>query len=155
MKKASGFKMKNPSVAKLAKTAGSPMKQPKVSYKQAFDNMLEDPTGGTRSDKFGNIYTNDPKGLANFTKAAKAYNVKKSAPKADEKPKANNKPKANDKPKQTTTTKSKSRVGKFLSRVVGTGAKRKANEANKNKRQNRSVTGRMKAKASKFGRMGT
>jgi hypothetical protein len=151
--KRSGFKMKNASIAKLAKTAGSPMKQ-NPSYKEAFDAMT--PTKeGTRVDKFGNVYKNSPEGLANFTKAAKAYNAKKNTPKADPKPKADNKPKVDDKSKQTTTTKSKSKVGKFLSKVVGTGAKRKANEANRKKRQNRSVTGRMKAKASKFGRMGT
>lgn len=146
--------MKNPSVAKLAKTAGSPMKK-NPTYKEAFDAMT--PTkGGTRVDKFGNVYKNSPEGLANFTKAAKAYNAKKNAPKADPKPKVEAKPKADDKSKQTTTTtKNKSRIGKFLSKVVGDGSKRKAYEANKKKRQNRTVTGRMKAKASKFGRMGT
>ena len=120
--------MNNPSVAKLAKTAGSPMKQ-SPSYKEAFDAMT--PTkGGTRVDKFGNVYKNSPEGLANFTKAAKAYNAKKSAPKADPKPKVEAKPKADDKPKQTTTTKTKkkfkdTRLGKFLTTKRVKGAKKK------------------------------
>lgn len=48
MKKASGFKMKNPSVAKLAKAAGSPMKQkldvtPKPNKgKKSFDQAYQD-----------------------------------------------------------------------------------------------------------------
>ena len=126
--KKSGFKMKNPSVAKLAKVAGSPMKQ-NPSYKKAFDAMT--PTkGGTRVDKFGNVYKNSPEGLANFTKAAKAYNAKKNAPKADPKPKADNKPKVDNKPKQTTTTKTKkkfkdTKVGKFLTTKRVKGAKKK------------------------------
>ena len=171
MKKASGFKMKNASIAKLAKTAGSPMKQ-NPTYKAAFDAMT--PTkSGTRVDKFGNIYKNSAEGLANFTKAAKAYNAKKNAPKpttatvnntqgvlkSDKGNFADNKG-ITDVNKSTTTTEGKkkfknTKAGKFLSKVVGTGAKRKANEANKKKKQNRSVTGRLKAKASKFGRMGT
>ena len=120
--------MNNPSVAKLATTAGSPMKQ-SPSYKEAFDAMT--PTkGGTRVDKFGNVYKNSPEGLANFTKAAKAYNAKKSAPKADPKPKVEAKPKADDKPKQTTTTKTKkkfkdTRLGKFLTTKRVKGAKKK------------------------------
>ena len=119
--------MKNPSIAKLAKAAGSPMKQ-KTSYKDAFDAMT--PTkSGTRVDKFGNVYKNSPEGLANFTKAAKAYNAKKNAPKADPKPKADNEPKVDNKPKQTTTNTTKgkkkfkdTRLGKFLTtkRVKGT-----------------------------------
>jgi len=39
-------------------------------------------------------------------------------------------------------------------KIFGDGSKRKANEANKKKRENRSVTGRMKNKASKFRRPG-
>lgn len=126
--KRSGFKMKNPSVAKLAKAAGSPMKQ-NPSYKEAFDAMT--PTkGGTRVDKFGNVYKNNAEGLANFTKAAKAYNAKKSAPKADPKPKVEAKPKADPKPKQTTTTKTKkkfkdTKLGKFLTTKRVKGAKKK------------------------------
>lgn len=128
MKKSSGFKMKNASIAKLAKTAGSPMKQ-NPSYKKAFDAMT--PTkSGTRVDKFGNVYKNSAEGLANFTKAAKAYNAKKNAPKADPKPKADNKPKVDNKPKQTATTKTKkkfrdTRLGKFLTTKRVKGAKKK------------------------------
>ena len=127
MKKASGFKMKNASMAKLAKTAGSPMKQ-NPSYKEAFDAMT--PTkGGTRVDKFGNVYKNSPEGLANFTKAAKAYSAKKSAPKADTAPKADVKPKANAKPKsEVKATKKKfkdTKLGKFLTTKRVKGAKKK------------------------------
>ena len=129
MKKASGFKMKNASVAKLAKAAGSPMKQ-NPSYKKAFDAMT--PTkGGTRVDKFGNVYKNSPEGLANFTKAAKAYNAKKNAPKADAAPKADVKPKTNAKPKtdaKAVKTKKKfkdTRLGKFLTTKRVKGAKKK------------------------------
>ncbi len=53
-------------------------KSTKTSYRQAFDAMIEHPTGGTREDKFGNIYENTPKGFADFKKAAKAYNKSKS-----------------------------------------------------------------------------
>ena len=129
MKKASGFKMKNASVAKLAKAAGSPMKQ-NPSYKKAFDAMT--PTkSGTRVDKFGNVYKNSPEGLANFTKAAKAYNAKKNAPKADAAPKADVKPKTNAKPKtdaKAVKTKKKfkdTRLGKFLTTKRVKGAKKK------------------------------
>tara|TARA_R110000824_G_C15139384_1_gene669867 strand:- start:585 stop:1004 length:420 start_codon:yes stop_codon:yes gene_type:complete len=129
MKKASGFKMKNASVAKLAKAAGSPMKQ-NPSYKKAFDAMT--PTkSGTRVDKFGNVYKNSSEGLANFTKAAKAYNAKKNAPKADAAPKADVKPKTNAKPKtdaKAVKTKKKfkdTRLGKFLTTKRVKGAKKK------------------------------
>ena len=126
--KRSGFKMKNPSVAKLAKAAGSPMKQ-NPTYKAAFDAMT--PTkSGTRVDKFGNVYKNNAEGLANFTKAAKAYNAKKNAPKADNKPKVDNTPKVDNKSKQTNTTKTKkkfkdTRLGKFLTTKRVKGAKKK------------------------------
>ena len=126
--KRSGFKMKNPSVAKLAKTAGSPMKQ-NPTYKAAFDAMT--PTkSGTRVDKFGNVYKKNAEGLANFTKAAKAYNAKKNAPKADNKPKVDNTPKVDNKSKQTNTTKTKkkfkdTRLGKFLTTKRVKGAKKK------------------------------
>ena len=39
MKKASGFKMKNASVAKLTKAAGSPMRKDYHRYEEAFDKM--------------------------------------------------------------------------------------------------------------------
>ena len=123
MKKASGFKMKNASVAKLAKAAGSPMKQ-NPSYKKAFDAMT--PTkGGTRVDKFGNVYKNSPEGLANFTKAAKAYNAKKNAPKADAAPKADVKPKTNAKAVKTKKKFKDTRLGKFLTTKRVKGAKKK------------------------------
>ena len=131
MKKASGFKMKNPSIAKLAKAAGSPMKQ-NPTYKAAFDAMT--PTkSGTRVDKFGNVYKNNAEGLANFTKAAKAYNAKKNAPKVDNKKVDNkkvNNNKVDDNSKETTTTKTKkkfkdTRLGKFLTTKRVKGAKKK------------------------------
>jgi len=65
---------------KKTKSCGrSVYKKDKPTYREAFDNMLEDPTGSTRSDKFGNIYSNDKKGFDNFRKAAKDYNAKKAA----------------------------------------------------------------------------
>tara|TARA_A100000172_G_scaffold66431_1_gene46019 strand:+ start:126 stop:602 length:477 start_codon:yes stop_codon:yes gene_type:complete len=158
MKKASGFKMKNASVAKLAKAAGSPMRKDKPTYEEAWDNMesYESERGKFKNNmaRGGTVYTDNEFGKAEFINDAKLYNAKQK-----------NKNVVRIEPKKPTDAKktmktvakpeTKTRVGKFLSRVVGTGAKRKANEANKNKRQNRSVTGRMKAKASKFGRMGT
>jgi len=202
MKKASGFKMKNPSVAKLAKAAGSPMRKDKVTYEEAWDNMqsYESKKGhGKFKDNWergGTVYTDDEYGKAEFIKDAKAYNVKKYG--TTEPTKASKEAgvskeslaegkkkvdagtgsklvktdfskktiKGTDAKKPVSTPPSKieksnkkkfknTKAGKFLSKVVGTGAKRKANEANKKKKQNRSVTGRMKAKASKFGRMGT
>jgi len=133
--------MKNPSVAKLAKTAGSPMKQ-NPSYKEAFDAMtpVAYEKGGkteirNRVDKFGNVYKNSPEGLANFTKAAKAYNAKKNPPKADPKPKADVKPKTDAKPKTNTKPKSEvkatkkkfrdTKLGKFLTTKRVKGAKKK------------------------------
>lgn len=57
------------------------------------------------------------------------------------------------KPTKKATKKAKRKA--VAAKIFGSGSKRKANEQNKKKRQSRSVTGRMKAKASKFGRMGT
>ena len=197
MKKTSGFKMKNPSIAKLAKAAGSPMRKDLPNYDEAFDNMKSYETErGKFKDNMargGTVYTDDEFGRAQFKKDAKAYNVKKygtteptkaskeagvsrealaEAKKkvdagagsklnktdfskktikgADAKKPMSSAPKPKLKKKFKNT-----KAGKFLSKVAGTGAKRKANEANKKKRQNRSVTGRLKTRASKFGRMGT
>jgi len=158
--KRSGFKMKNPSIAKLAKAAGSPMRKDKPTYEEAWDNMesYESETGKFKDNmaRGGTVYTDDEFGKAEFINDAKLYNAKqknKNVKRVEPK-----KPTDTKKTMKTVTVakpKAKTKVGKFLSRVVGTGAKRKANEANKKKRQNRSVTGRLKAKASKFGRMGT
>lgn len=158
--KRSGFKMKNPSIAKLAKAAGSPMRKDKPTYEEAWDNMesYESERGKFKDNmaRGGTVYTDDEFGKAEFINDAKLYNAKqknKNVKRVEPK-----KPTDTKKTMKTVTVakpKAKTKVGKFLSRVVGTGAKRKANEANKKKRQNRSVTGRLKAKASKFGRMGT
>ena len=158
--KRSGFKMKNPSIAKLAKAAGSPMRKDKPTYEEAWDNMesYESERGKFKNNmaRGGTVYTEDEFGKAEFINDAKLYNAKqknKNVKRVEPK-----KPTDTKKTMKTVTVakpKAKTKVGKFLSRVVGTGAKRKANEANKKKRQNRSVTGRLKAKASKFGRMGT
>jgi len=59
------------------KNTPSKPSKPKTTFRQAFDAMVEHPTGGTREDKFGNIYENSPKGFAEFKKAAKDYNKKK------------------------------------------------------------------------------
>jgi len=152
--------MKNPSIAKLAKAAGSPMRKDKPTYEEAWDNMesYESETGKFKDNmaRGGTVYTDDEFGKAEFINDAKLYNAKqknKNVKRVEPK-----KPTDTKKTMKTVTVakpKAKTKVGKFLSRVVGTGAKRKANEANKKKRQNRSVTGRLKAKASKFGRMGT
>ena len=165
--KRSGFKMKNPSIAKLAKAAGSPMRKDKPTYEEAWDNMesYESERGKFKDNmaRGGTVYTDDEFGKAEFINDAKLYNAKqknKNVKRVEPKkptivPK---KPTDTKKTMKTVTVaepKAKTKVGKFLSRVVGTGAKRKANEANKKKRQNRSVTGRLKDKASKFGRMGT
>ena len=152
--------MKNPSIAKLAKAAGSPMRKDKPTYEEAWDNMesYESERGKFKNNmaRGGTVYTDDEFGKAEFINDAKLYNAKqknKNVKRVEPK-----KPTDTKKTMKTVTVakpKAKTKVGKFLSRVVGTGAKRKANEANKKKRQNRSVTGRLKAKASKFGRMGT
>lgn len=133
----------------------SPM-QKNPSYKKAFDAMK--PTkSGTRVDKFGNVYKNSPEGLANFTKAAKEYNTKKKTPKKIEAKKVNKVELKKPELKKAITPKEvkKAKRKALISKIFGDGSKRKAYEANKKKRQNRSVTGRMKTKASKFGRMGT
>lgn len=183
MKKASGFKMKNPSVAKLAKTAGSPMRQEfdikkivpqppkkKLSYDDAYLRRDLNLYGKLSKDEFiaeakrqksgGKVPTKPMSGGVKPVKPlAATVNNTQGVLKDDKGNFADNKG-ITDVNKSTTTTKGKkkfknTKAGKFLSKVVGTGAKRKANEANKKKRQNRSVTGRLKAKASKFGRMGT
>ena len=79
MKKASGFKMKNPSIAKLAKTAGSPMKQNKPTYEEAWNNMksYESERGKFKDNPRGDtVYVDSDFGKAEFIKDAKAYNDK-------------------------------------------------------------------------------
>jgi hypothetical protein len=166
MKKASGFKMNNPSIAKLAKAAGSPMKkefdikkvvpQPKkekLSYDDAYLRRDLNLYGKLSKDEFIAEAKRQKSGGKVPTKPMETKVLTNKQKEAQKKTTPTDTKKNTDAKK--AEPKAKTKVGKFLSRVVGTGAKRKANEANKKKRQNRSVTGRLKAKASKFGRMGT
>ena len=51
--------------------------KPKTTYDQAWEkNFKVHPTGGTREDKYGNIYDNTPEGKAQFKKDADAWNKK-------------------------------------------------------------------------------
>lgn len=81
MKKASGFKMKNPSIAKLAKAAGSPMRKDLPNYDEAWEAMKSyDTEMGNREEKKtkgGTVYSDDEKGYRQFVNDAKAYNEKK------------------------------------------------------------------------------
>jgi len=168
MKKESGFKMKSPSIAKLAKAAGSPMRKDLPTYDEAFDKMetYTDKSGKKykKNKLAGKMYADSDTGRQLFKEEAQLYNAKKNASKPITATVNNTQGVLkNDKGNfadnkgitDVNKRKPKAKAGELSSRVVVTGAKRKANEANKKKKQNRSVTGRLKAKASKFGRMGT
>ena len=162
------------------KVAGDKQKLPK--YNQAFENMEIAP-GATRGSsvrinpRSGERYSNNAAGLEKFKTQAKAYNAKKNATKTTPKPTPKPAPKFEKiepkkidkievkkaKPElkkalaQKALTKKEVRKTKrkaVAAKIFGDGSKRKANEANKKKRENRSVTGRMKNKASKFRRPG-
>lgn len=184
--------MKNPSVAKLAKAAGSPIKQDptkigteeslvkpkKRSFDEAYEKRDMKLYGGlNKADyikeakrqksvkeskvlKKGGTYDVPKKPMISKSGGAKTSvgttQVKKTDVKKTDVKKTDTKKTTKTVAESKTKKKFKdTKAGKFLSKVVGDGSKRKAYEANKKKRQNRSVTGRMKAKASKFGRMGT
>tara|TARA_A100001391_G_scaffold64784_1_gene40518 strand:- start:804 stop:1226 length:423 start_codon:yes stop_codon:yes gene_type:complete len=140
MKKASGFKMKNPSVAKLAKAAGSPMKkdfdikkivpQPKKK-KLSFDDAY------LRRDL--NLYGKLSKD--EFIKEAKRQ---KAGGKVPTKPmETKSRPKKIETKKPTATTDTK----KTMTPV--------AESTTTKKKKRESITRRLKRRASKFGRKGT
>ena len=152
------FKMKGPSLYR------SPLRKDKTTYDEAWNNME---SSSSKKGEFknnprsGKMYTNDEYGYAQFVNEAKDYNAKKNAntPKKIETKKVTKVEVKTAKPelKKALTEKEvrKARRKAVADKIFGSGSKRKANEENKKKRQSRSVTGRMKAKASKFGRMGT
>ena len=145
------FKMKGSSLY------GSPLKKDKTTYSEAYNKLKPTKSGGRYDEKNKKNYNSE----AEFTAAAKAYNAKKNAntPKKIEAKKIDKVEVKKAKPelKKALTQKEvrKARRKAVADKIFGSGSKRKANEANKKKRQSRSATGRMKAKASKFGRMGT
>ena len=145
------FKMKGPSLY------GSPLRKDKTTYSEAYNKLEPTPSGGRYDEKNKRSYSSE----AEFTAAAKAYNAKKNAntPKKIETKKVTKVEVKTAKPelKKALTEKEvrKARRKAVAVKIFGSGSKRKANEENKKKRQSRSVTGRMKAKASRFGRMGT
>ena len=144
------FKMKGSSLY------GSPLRKDKTTYSEAYNKLKPTRSGGRYDEKNDRTYNSE----AEFTAAAKAYNKKKAnTPKKIETKKVTKVEvkKAEPKLKKALTEKEvrKARRKAVAAKIFGSGSKRKANEANKKKRKSRSVTGRMKAKASKFGRMGT
>ena len=132
--KRSGFKMKNPSIAKLAKAAGSPMKQNKPTYKEAFESMeIKTDEGGTwrrnKRNKF--LYRDDEGGYDAFVNDAKLYNAKqknKNLVKIERKKPKQTEMKMTPLAEPKTKTKKKfkdTRLGKFLTTKRVKGAKKK------------------------------
>ena len=129
----------------------SPMREDKVSYSDAYNKLKPTKSGGRYDEKNKKNYNSE----AEFTAAAKAYN---NTPKKVETKKVTKVEVKTAKPelKKALTEKEvkKAKRKAIAAKIFGTGSKRKANEANKKKKENRSVTGRMKNKASKFRRPG-
>ena len=130
--KKSGFKMKNPSIAKLAKAAGSPMRKDLPSYDEAFDKMETTTGKGGKKYKVNKLadkmYVDSDVGRQLFKEEAKLYNAKQK-----------NKNVAKVEPKKPTDAK------KTMKTVAEP----------KTKKKRKSVTSRLRERASKFGRMGT
>ena len=142
MKKASGFKMKNPSVAKLAKEAGSPMKQ-------EFDVKKVVPQPKKKKLSFDDAYLRRDLNLYGklskdeFTAEAKRQKAGGKVPTKPMETKAKVEPtiKAPDTSKKRLVEDKKSKLA-----VDG---------KSKTKKKRESVTSRLRKRASKFGRMGT
>ena len=133
MKKASGFKMKNPSIAKLAKAAGSPMRKDLPTYDEAWEAMKSyDTEMGNREEKktkSGTVYSDDEKGYRQFVNDAKVYNakqknknVKRIEPKKPKQTKIKMPTVIEPKAKRTFKD---TRLGKFLTTKRVKGAKKK------------------------------
>lgn len=157
MKKEEPMKMKKAAMKmKKApmKMKKAPMRKDKVSYSEAYNKLQDTFLGGKYDPKNKKNYNSE----AEFTAAAKAYNADKNTPKKIETKKVTKVDTKTAKPelKKALTEKEvrKAKRKAIAAKIFGDGSKRKASEANKKKRENRSVTGRMKNKASKFRRPG-
>ena len=132
----------------------APMRKDKVTYSEAYNKLKPTKSGGRYDEKNKKNYNSE----AEFTAAAKAYNAKKNTPKKIETKKVTKVEVKTAKPelKKALTEKEvrKAKRKAIAAKIFGDGSKRKAYEANKKKRENRSPTGRMKNKASKFRRPG-
>ena len=144
-------KAKMTKAGSAVKMKKAPMRKDKVSYSDAYNKLKPTKSGGRYDEKNKKNYNSE----AEFTAAAKAYN---NTPKKVETKKVTKVEVKTAKPelKKALTEKEvkKAKRKAIAAKIFGTGSKRKANEANKKKKENRSVTGRMKNKASKFRRPG-
>tara|TARA_R110001592_G_scaffold249462_1_gene511964 strand:+ start:318 stop:917 length:600 start_codon:yes stop_codon:yes gene_type:complete len=157
MKKAPAKMAKDPAMKMKkapTKMKKAPMRKDKVSYSDAYNKLKPTKSGGRYDEKNKKNYNSE----AEFTAAAKAYNAKKNTPKKVETKKVTKVEVKTAKPelKKALTEKEvrKAKRKAIVTKIFGDGSKRKAYEANKKKRENRSPTGRMKNKASKFRRPG-
>jgi hypothetical protein len=163
------FKMKNSSIAKLAKNAGSPIKKNKPTYEEAWNNMKSYESEGRKFKdnmaRGGTVYFDDEGefGKARFINQAKLYNAKqknknvkriepkkvKSITNVTTRPTLE-KQEPYVKPSQKDIKKAKRKA--LIGKIFGDGSKRKANEERKKKNLSKSVTGRIKLRSEKFRR---